>query len=386
MMHGRLQMSILGRTFRLSTLVILFVCLNSLIGVTALRPNYIYDEYDLLTDSQETDINNFLTNVDEQTTCEIVFVIESYLGDYPTIFDMALAYFEDVELDGKTGIGKEGKDNGVLIIMTMKTGDVFIMVGYGLEGDLTDAECGKILDNILIPKLNDYKDFDAIMLTAEAIAKEIGYVKESSEPEKPKFYLSKEEITEILIIITIMIIIIVATLIFHWRKNAINEKRRLQHEIERAKFLNEQKKIREAEERKRQEEWWATRPVMMGHCPKCDTERKSKQIDTKQSESLLDNVWWWIISYYVLKCLTCKTTYQKEYDRKKYETVEQRATRLARDEEERRKREKIEQKRREDEKRKSSYRRSTRSSSSGSFGGGRTGGGGAGRSGGFRPS
>jgi uncharacterized protein len=51
-----------------------------------------------------------------------------------------------VDLFEKWGIGEKGKDNGVLLLLAMKERRVEIEVGYGLEGALTDAHSGRILD------------------------------------------------------------------------------------------------------------------------------------------------------------------------------------------------------------------------------------------------
>ena len=153
--------------------MLLILALFSTSIVNASRPNYIFDEYDLLTHSQESTINDMCLTVDKETSVEIVVVIESYLDPYVNIEDMALAYFNEIPLDNVTGIGKADKNNGVLLIMTMKTGDSRIEVGIGLETILTKSVCESILSNILTPNLNDYKDFDAIKLSVEAIAKKV---------------------------------------------------------------------------------------------------------------------------------------------------------------------------------------------------------------------
>jgi len=56
-----------------------------------------------------------------------------------------------VKLFEKWGIGKKGKDNGVLMLAAMKERRVEIEVGYGLEGTLTDQFCGQVLDEFVIP-------------------------------------------------------------------------------------------------------------------------------------------------------------------------------------------------------------------------------------------
>jgi uncharacterized protein len=58
------------------------------------------------------------------------------------------------------GLGKKGKDNGVLITISPSTHDVRIDVGYGLEGTLTDAQSALIIQNVMLPyfRKGDYDD------------------------------------------------------------------------------------------------------------------------------------------------------------------------------------------------------------------------------------
>jgi uncharacterized protein len=56
------------------------------------------------------------------------------------------------------GIGQKDKNNGVLLIVAPNERKVRIEVGYGLEGDLTDAVSKLIIENAILPrfKVNDY--------------------------------------------------------------------------------------------------------------------------------------------------------------------------------------------------------------------------------------
>lgn len=60
----------------------------------------------------------------------------------------------------KWGIGKSGKDNGVLFLIGFDAAGngVRIEVGYGLEPDLTDGASGRILDTDVLPYLKE-KDY-----------------------------------------------------------------------------------------------------------------------------------------------------------------------------------------------------------------------------------
>jgi len=56
-----------------------------------------------------------------------------------------------VELLRDWGIGKRGKDNGVLILCAVQDHRVRIEVGYGLEAILPDAKTGRIIDEQMLP-------------------------------------------------------------------------------------------------------------------------------------------------------------------------------------------------------------------------------------------
>lgn len=80
--------------------------------------------------------------------------------------------FNEVTLDGIKGIGKEGKDNGLLILLSLERdaggGSMRIEVGRGLEGDITDGTAGNILDRYLVPARNEYDQSGAVSQFDEA--------------------------------------------------------------------------------------------------------------------------------------------------------------------------------------------------------------------------
>ena len=57
------------------------------------------------------------------------------------------------------GVGIKGKNNGALLIVSPSTHDVRIEVGYGLEGQLTDAQSKLIIENVMLPKFRS-GDYD----------------------------------------------------------------------------------------------------------------------------------------------------------------------------------------------------------------------------------
>jgi uncharacterized protein len=65
------------------------------------------------------------------------------------IGDFAVKLFEQWE------IGEKGKDNGVLLLLALEERQVDIEVGYGFEGALPDAVCGRIRDEAIIPRCKE---------------------------------------------------------------------------------------------------------------------------------------------------------------------------------------------------------------------------------------
>ena len=60
-------------------------------------------------------------------------------------------------------LGKKGKDNGVLIMVAKAEHRMRIEVGYGLEGDLTDLYCGRVIRDEMVPLMRDGRADDAVM-------------------------------------------------------------------------------------------------------------------------------------------------------------------------------------------------------------------------------
>lgn len=81
----------------------------------------------------------------QKTGAQVAVVTVESFAPYATIEEFS------VELAQSWGIGRKGKDDGVLIVLSMKERKVRIEVGYGLEGAIPDAVAGRILDERVIP-------------------------------------------------------------------------------------------------------------------------------------------------------------------------------------------------------------------------------------------
>jgi len=88
---------------------------------------------------------------EDATTDQVVVLTQRTIGG-GSIEEFATAVFDAWKL------GQKGKDNGVLVIVVPDDRRMRIEVGYGLEGQLTDAQASRIIRNVMTPafKSNDY--------------------------------------------------------------------------------------------------------------------------------------------------------------------------------------------------------------------------------------
>lgn len=137
-------------------LIISLLATNIALADIPERPNCLVSDYaNVLSATQRQEMEQRLRDLDDSTGNQIVVVtladLEGYdIADYAT------------QLGRAWGVGSEKNNNGVVIVVKIKTtfskGQAFIAPGYGLEGVLPDATCKRIVENEMIPhfKQNDY--------------------------------------------------------------------------------------------------------------------------------------------------------------------------------------------------------------------------------------
>ena len=123
---------------------------------------YIYDEDNIVDDDIEKNLNKMLVELEEKTEVEFAVVsVKSLL--YRSIEDYANNLFNTL------GIGKKGKDNGVLLLFSRSDEKVRLEIGRGLEGYLNDSKCGRILDDYFVPYRENDEYTKATEMTVKAV-------------------------------------------------------------------------------------------------------------------------------------------------------------------------------------------------------------------------
>lgn len=124
-------------------------------------------------------IDGICKNLEAKTSAEMAVVTVDNLGG-TTVEDFAVRLFKGF------GIGKKGKDNGLLILFARDDRKIRIEVGYGLEGAVNDAKAGRFMDTYAVPKFKEGEYarglYDLAKVVAEEVAKASGATLDVTDP------------------------------------------------------------------------------------------------------------------------------------------------------------------------------------------------------------
>ncbi|MCB0485830.1 MAG: TPM domain-containing protein, partial [Flavobacteriaceae bacterium] len=136
-----------------------FISINCFSQEIPKKPDFIppiIDSTNTLSSNQKQALYDKLRNYSDTTSTEILVIIQkSTYGE-----DIAMY---STELGHKWEIGKRGKENGVVFLITIDDHKLWIASGYGVEHLLTDAMSKRIVEEIIIPsfkKGNFYEGID----------------------------------------------------------------------------------------------------------------------------------------------------------------------------------------------------------------------------------
>jgi uncharacterized protein len=115
----------------------------------------INDFVQLFTDDELKTLDSLVSTFESATTVEIsIATINSKMVKNEDFEDYTLV------MASMWGIGKKGKNNGLLIAICPDLRRMRIQNGYGIENVLSDAETKNIIDNYFIPKFKEGKYFE----------------------------------------------------------------------------------------------------------------------------------------------------------------------------------------------------------------------------------
>ena len=123
------------------------------------RGNYVCNPDEIVASSDVVLLNRLARQLEDSTQVELCVVAVNSIGEMEA-FDFCYEVFQ------RWGIGKEGKNTGVLLFLAVESRDVRIMTGGGIEGVMTDAVCHSIVQETMMQPLRNADYSDAMALGA----------------------------------------------------------------------------------------------------------------------------------------------------------------------------------------------------------------------------
>ena len=167
----------------------------------------------------KTEMLSRAITLNNSTTAQVVVVtVESLNGLEP--YDYAL------QIGREWGVGNNESDNGIVILLSTGEREIYIAVGYGLEGALPDSKTGRIIDRYGLEYLKNDDFSQGILSIGNALINEV-YLEYGLEPEegyvsidslKDESFEEDEPLTVviswfILIVILLIVVLILVVLV-----------------------------------------------------------------------------------------------------------------------------------------------------------------------------
>jgi uncharacterized protein len=167
----------------LAVAVAALVCLGGFFGGVARAlevpplAGRVNDRANVLSPQMRAQLESQLQNYERSTGHQLaVLTVPSLEGD--PVEEYTLRVVENWKL------GKQGKDDGVLLFVAVGDRKIRIEVGYGLEGDLPDALVGRIIREVMAPAFRQGDLGFGISRAVSAISSATGGQGESLPPPR----------------------------------------------------------------------------------------------------------------------------------------------------------------------------------------------------------
>ena len=120
---------------------------------------YVSNPDGIIGEEEMAYLNKCARMLEDKTQAEMAVAAVQSIGNQD-MFDFTYRLFQ------LWGIGKEGKNTGVLICFVLDSHDIRIMTGQGIEGVLPDAVCKRIIEEDMIPSFREEKYGEGLCLGA----------------------------------------------------------------------------------------------------------------------------------------------------------------------------------------------------------------------------
>lgn len=196
-------------------LILAFACCGCSDSDDFIKPTgkfFVNDFADIMTSEDEQIIYSQGVALQEKTDSQAVVITVEELDGEP-IEEYAL------EIGREWGVGDEEKDNGIVVLLSEKDREIYIAVGYGLEGALPDSKVGRIIDTYAMPKLSTNNFSGGLLDVYNAIVNEIyleygiettpNYIPIENLPETQKENSTSKVIISWIVLVVLVVLYII---------------------------------------------------------------------------------------------------------------------------------------------------------------------------------
>lgn len=156
----------------------------------------VYDYADVLSQTEEKELENKLIRYSDSTSTQIVVIsVEDLKGEDIGILTPRWAQ--------EWGIGQEKEDNGILILLSKKDRKIWIAPGYGVEERLTAGINGELTRNIIIPEFKAGSYYRGLDKGADAIFKVLKGKYKATRIKESKFPVGLIGVVVVIIVLLV---------------------------------------------------------------------------------------------------------------------------------------------------------------------------------------
>lgn len=178
---------------------------------------YVNDFANVISANDKNEILSRAVALNKKTTAQVVVVtVDSLNGE--------AAWEYALNLGREWGVGNKESDNGIVILLSTGEREIYISVGYGLEGALPDSKTGRIIDRYGLEHLKNDDFSKGLLEISRAVINEV-YIEYGIAPEEsytsidnlPNELYGDESAADVSVSWVIMIILLILFFTFFGR-------------------------------------------------------------------------------------------------------------------------------------------------------------------------
>ena len=151
---------------RINSLIVLFLVCGSvwaqnIVPIPPLKTR-VTDQTNTLSETEKKNLESKLSSFEQSKGSQVVVLV------IPTTGDETIEQY-GIRVADQWKIGREGVDDGAILLVAMQDRKMRIEVGYGLEGAIPDALAKRIISQIVTPEFRAGHFYDGINDGVDAI-------------------------------------------------------------------------------------------------------------------------------------------------------------------------------------------------------------------------